>query len=41
MKDVPIRFRRKDGKIVPVLIDSNVNYQVGLCRLTHVFASTA
>jgi len=28
IKDVPVRFRRKDGKIVPLLIDSNVNYKV-------------
>jgi PAS domain S-box-containing protein len=26
IKDVPVRFRRKDGVIVPLLIDSNVNY---------------
>jgi len=28
IKDVPVRFRRKDGKIVPLLIDSNVAYKV-------------
>lgn len=27
IKDVPVRFRRKDGAIVPLLIDSNVNYK--------------
>jgi signal transduction histidine kinase/CheY-like chemotaxis protein len=26
IKDVPVRFRAKDGRIVPLLIDSNVNY---------------
>ncbi len=26
IKDVPVRFRHKDGRIVPLLIDSNVNY---------------
>ncbi|KAJ1621223.1 hypothetical protein T492DRAFT_887344 [Pavlovales sp. CCMP2436] len=25
-EDVPVRFRSKDGRIVPLLIDSNVNY---------------
>ena len=27
IKDVPVRFRTKDGRIVPLLIDSNVNYK--------------
>jgi hypothetical protein len=27
IKDVPVRFRRKDGRIIPLLIDSNVNYK--------------
>jgi len=26
IKDVPVRFRSKDGRIVPLLIDSNANY---------------
>mmetsp|Transcript_23630 Transcript_23630/g.75841 ORF Transcript_23630/g.75841 Transcript_23630/m.75841 type:complete len:705 (-) Transcript_23630:337-2451(-) len=26
IKDVPVRFRRKDGKVMDLLIDSNVNY---------------
>eukprot|EP00957_Ditylum_brightwellii_P075144 5710348-Ditylum_brightwellii.AAC.1 len=26
IKDVPVRFRTKDGRIVPLLIDSNVKY---------------
>lgn len=26
IKDVPVRFRAKDGRIIPLLIDSNVNY---------------
>ncbi|KAJ1458118.1 hypothetical protein M885DRAFT_514217, partial [Pelagophyceae sp. CCMP2097] len=26
IKDVPVQFRAKDGRIVPLLIDSNVNY---------------
>ena len=28
IKDVPVRFRTKAGKIVPLLIDSNVAYKV-------------
>lgn len=28
IKDVPVRFRTKSGKIVPLLIDSNVAYKV-------------
>lgn len=28
IKDVPVRFRTKQGKIVPLLIDSNVAYKV-------------
>lgn len=28
IKDVPVRFRAKSGKIVPLLIDSNVAYKV-------------
>jgi len=36
IKDVPVRFRTKDGRIVDLLIDSNVRYD----QTTHDFAHT-
>jgi signal transduction histidine kinase len=38
IKDVPVRFRHKDGHIVPLLIDSNVNYtKTGAFKHTRCF----